>query len=250
MKNVDQLVPNLTKGVITKILFVEIYFLLRSGQSPAYFSLLDFVDSYSLELLYITTLLTLLTGWMTLPAIAGYVIIAGSLSLIGRLILSPLRCFGIPIFKALRDEEREKRVSVKIAESFAHSNSNSDLQKRIDAHLESSNQHLANEVLASANFVLILAIAWVSHSTSAPNFMMKVTNFVDPHLAGHAYEICLALLIIQGLLGRASNFHSLSASGYLPTRFFKNEDERLTVAAWSSSEVQKHYSLAEKWLNR
>lgn len=250
MKSIDGMVPNLTNGVITKILFVEIYFLLRSGQSPAYFSLLDFVDSYSIELLYITALLTLLTGWIVIPALAVYMLTAGALSWMGRLFFSTVKFLGIPIFKALREEERKKRVSLTIAKNFAHSNSNSDLQRRIEEYEKSSNQSLENEAQASANFALILAIAWVSHSTGAPNFMMKVTSFVDPHLSGIAYEICLALLIIQGLLGRASSFHSLPASGYLPTRFFKNEDERSTVAAWTHQEIQRHFPLAEKWLNR
>lgn len=250
MKNIDGLVPNLTKGVITKILFVEIYFLLRSGQSPAYFSLLDFVDSYSIELLYITALLTLLTGWVVIPAIAGYTIIAGSLSWMGRQIFSVFKYMGVPILKALAEEEREKRVSLSIAENFAHSNSDSDLQRRIVEYKKSSNKSLENEAQATANFVLILAIAWVNHSTGAPNFMMRITSFVDPYLSGLAYEICIALLIIQGLLGRATSFHRLPASGYLPTRFFKNEDERSEVAAWTQQEIQRHIPLVEKWLNR
>lgn len=250
MKNIDGLVPNLSNGVITKILFVEIYFLLRSGQSPAYFSLLDFLDSYSIELIYITALLTLLTGWIIIPALAGYMIIAGSLSWIGRQILSTFKYMGVPIFKALGEEEREKRVSLDIAKNFAHSNSDSDLQRRIEEYEKSSIQSLESEAQASANFVLILAIAWVSHSTGAPNFIMRVTSFVDPYLSGMAYEICLALLIIQGLLGRASRFHNLPASGYLPTRFFKNEDERSKVAAWAHQEVQRHLPLVEKWVKR
>lgn len=250
MKNIDGLVPNLTNGLITKILFVEIYFLFRSGQSPAYFSLLDFVDSYSIELLYITALLTLLAGWIIIPALACYVIAAGALSWMGRLILATFQYMGVPIFRALREGERERRVSLSIAKDFAHSNSDSDLQRRIQEYEESSNKILENEARASANFALILAIAWVSHSTGAPNFMMKVTGFVDPYLSGMAHKTCLVLLIIQGLLGRASNFYSLPASGYLPSRFFRNEDERSTVAAWTHKEIQRHLPLAEKWMNR
>lgn len=239
MKNIDGLVPNLTTGVITKILFVEIYFLLRSGQSPAYFSLLDFVDSYSIELLYISALLTLLAGWIIIPALAGYMITAGALSWMGRLIFSKFKYMEIPIFKALGKEEREKRVSLSIAKNFAHSNSDSDLQRRIEEYEKSSFENLENEAKASANFALILVIAWVSHSTGAPNFMMRVTSFVDPYLYGIAYEICLALLIIQGLLRRASSFHSLPASGYLPTRFLRTrmKDRRSRLGLIRKSSV-------------
>jgi hypothetical protein len=224
-----------------------VYFLLRSGKSPAYFSLLDFVDNYSIELLYITVLFTLLSGWIIIPALAGYVLIAGALAWLGRQLVSTIRYMGIPIFKALGNEERRKRVSISIAEDYARSNSNDALLDRIEDYKKSSTQSLENEAQASANFILILIIAYVSHSTGAPSFIMKVTSFVDPYFGGSAYQICLALLIGQGLLGRASNFHHLPASGHLPTRFFKNEEERSTVDAWSQQVIQRHAPLAEKW---
>jgi len=250
MSSLDKLVPNLSNGIITKILIVEIYFLLRSGQSPVYFSLLDFADNYSIELIYITVALTLLTGWIIIPALAVYMTVAGILSWMARLALSRFKYKGTPIFVALGQEYRDKRVSLSVAKKFAHSKSDSDLQSRIEKYESSSNQSQTIEVRASANFALILVIACVSYSTGAPNFMMRVTSFVDPYLSGLGYEICLLLLIIQGVLGRISNFHTFAATGYLPPHFFKNEDERSTVAAWAHQETQHYIPLARKWLSR
>ena len=132
MKSIEGLVPNITSNVVTKILFVELYFLLRSGKSPAYFALTDFVDNYSIELLYITVLLTLLSGWIFPIVLSAYIIIAGLLSFLGRCVLSSIRYMGIPLFKAILQNEREKSVSINIAKSFAHENSDTDLMNRID----------------------------------------------------------------------------------------------------------------------
>lgn len=249
MKSIEGLVPNITGNVVTKILFVELYFLLRSGKSPAYFALTDFVDNYSIELLYITVLLTLLSGWIFPIALSAYIITAGLLSFLGRCVLSSIRYMGIPLFKALLQNEREKRVSINIAKSFAHANSDTDLMNRIEAYDKEATTSLEHEANASANFALILMIAWVSHTTGSPNFIMKITDFVDPYLFGSAYYACLILLIIQGIIGRASGFNKLFSSGTLPEKFFKNEEERTKVASWTNSEIERHFPLAQKWMN-
>ena len=41
--NITGLLPSVTSSIVNKVLFLEVYFLLKAGQSPAYFSLIEFV---------------------------------------------------------------------------------------------------------------------------------------------------------------------------------------------------------------
>ncbi|MDZ4309965.1 MAG: hypothetical protein U1A24_05340 [Cypionkella sp.] len=231
------------------MLFLEVYFLLRSKQSPIYFSLTDFVDNYSIELLYIAVTFSLLTGWLFIPAIGGYTVLVGSLAWCGRKFMGMFKCEGVPIFEALNQHNRENSVSIEVAKEYAKSNTDNDLTARIEKHEKESLEQLANEALATTNFALVILIAWISHSTGAPNFLMKVSSFADPFTFGHAYTICLALLVSQGLFGRAANFHFIRVSGSLPPGFFKNVDERKKVAGWTEEIVGQYKPLAEKWMD-
>lgn len=247
--NITGLLPSVTNSIVNKVLFLEVYFLLKTGQSPAYFSLIDFVDNYSIELFYIAVFFSMVAGWLMLPALAFYFFLSGVLSWLGRLFIGLIKFAGIPIFTALRQENREKSVSLGIAIDYAKSTQDNELKERIDDYEKTAQERLENEALAAANFVLVVLIAWISYSTGASNFLMKVASFADSFSNGAAYEVCLALLVIQGCLGRAANFHLLRASGSLPPSFFFNEEEREKVEAWAKQVVAKHEPLARQWMN-
>lgn len=246
--NITGLLPSVTSSIVNKVLFLEVYFLLKAGQSPAYFSLIDFVDNYSIELLYIVVFFFMLSGWLMIPTLTFYFVLSGVLSWLGRQIMGLIKFEGIPIFTALRQDERKKSVSLVIAIDYAKSKQDTELKERIDEYEKATKERLENEALAAANFVLVVLIAWVSYSTGAPNFLMKIASFADPFSNGAAYEVCLALLVIQGFAGRATNFHLLHASGSLPPSFFFNEEERGKVEAWAEQMVSKHEPLARQWM--
>ncbi|MCC1482007.1 hypothetical protein J1C52_10185 [Roseibaca sp. Y0-43] len=58
--------------VALNLLFVEIYFLFRAGKSPFFFTLSDFVDRFSIEILYISLVLFLITGFLFPIAFIAY----------------------------------------------------------------------------------------------------------------------------------------------------------------------------------
>ncbi len=246
--NITGLVPSVTNSIVNKALFLEVYFLLRTGQSPAYFSMIDFVDNYSIELFYIAVFFSMLAAWLMLPALAFYYVVAGVLSWCGRKILGLFKVEDIPIFTALAQDKREKSISVEIANDYAKSEPDPELKKRINEYEKTTQERLTNEALAATNFVLVGLIAWISYSTGAPNFLIKVASFADSFSCGLAYEVCLVLLAIQGFVGRATNFHLLHASGSLPPSFFNNEDERAKVEASNFETVGKYMPLARKWM--
>lgn len=154
---------------------------------------------------------------------------------------------GIPIFKALSQHGREKSVSVIVAIDYAKSNSDDHLKERIDEYEERAKERLTNEVLATTNFILVGLVAWISHSTGAPNFLMQVASFGDTVTYSAAYEVCLVLLAVQGIVGRAINFNLLHASGNLPPEFFINEDERARAEAWAEKMTKKYEPLVRQW---
>jgi hypothetical protein len=246
--NITGLFPSVTNSIVNKVLFLEIYFLLKTGQSPAYFSLVDFVSNYSIDLFYIVVFFFMLSGWIMIPALAFYYFLPGALSWLGRQMMDLIKIEGIPIFKALRQDEREKSVSLEVANDYAKYNHDTELKARIDEYEKSAKERLEGEALAAANFVLVVLIAWISHATGAPNFLMKIASFADSFLNGAAYEVCFALLVFQGSLGRATNFHLLFASGNLPPSFFFNEEEREKVEAWVKEIVARQGPLASQWM--
>lgn len=132
--SIDGLLPSMTAGFINKVLLVDVYFLLSAGQSPAYFTLPDFLDGYSMELLYIAVLLSLLTGWLFIPALAGYTIFVGGLTWFVRKLFGLIRCQGIPIFRALDQQNQENSVSLLVAKDYAKSKKDSELKARIEEH--------------------------------------------------------------------------------------------------------------------
>lgn len=245
--DVDSIVPKATVAFTSKVLFLEVYFLLRAGKSPAYFSLTDFIQTYSIEILYIVILLSLLAGWLIGPVFLLYFSVAGGLSWAGSQITRLARWQGTPVFSELSRYKRENSVSIAIARDYAHANCDGSLEERIAKYDEEVSQKLQNEMLAAANFALVVLIALVTHFTQAPNFLMKITSFADGITGGRAYEACLTLLVFQGVLGRALCFHLLRDSGSLPPDFFRTEDERRAVAAWVNQVVKKHEPLAKKW---
>jgi hypothetical protein len=246
--NITGLLPNMTNSIVNKVLFLEVYFLLKAGKSPAYFSLIDFVDSYSIELFYIAVFFVMLAGWLMFPALAFYYVSSGILSWFGNRIMGFVKIKGIPIFTALGQHKRENSVSLGIAIDYAKSKPDPKLKKRIDEYEKTTQERWYNEALAATNFVLVGLIVWISYSKGAPNFLMKIASFADSFSYGLAYEVCLVLLAIQGFVGRATNFHLLHASGSLPPSFFIDEDERAKVEVWNVKMVEKYMPLARKWM--
>ncbi len=246
--NITGLLPNMTNNIVNKVLLLEVYFLLKAGKSPAYFSLIDFVDSYSIELFYIAVFFAMLAGWMTLPALAFYYILSGMLSWFGNRIIGLVKTEGIPIFTALGQHARENSVSLGVAIDYAKSKPDPELKKRIEEYEETTQERLSNEILAATNFVLVGLIVWIGSSTGSPNFLMKGASFADSFSYGLAYEVCLVLLATQGFVGRATNFHLFRASGSLPPSFFIDEEERAKVEVWKVEMVNNCIPLARKWM--
>lgn len=246
--NITGLLPGITGNIVNKVLILEVYFLLKAGQSPAYFSLIDFVDNYSIELFYIAVFFTLLAGWIMFPALAFYFALSGVLAWLGGKIMSLVRFQDVPVFKALRQNEREKSVSLEVAIDYARSNQDTELRERVGEYERTAQERVKNEAIAATNFILVVLIALISYSTGAPNFLIKVASFADPFSNDSAYKVCLALLVIQGFVGRATSFHLLRDSGNLPPSFFINEEERGKVEAWTEQMVVRHAPLARKWM--
>lgn len=244
----ESLVPNITTSIIQKVLLLEIYFLLRAGKSPAYFSLTDFVDNYSIELFYIAVFFSMLAAWLVLPAMAVYMMFAGILAWCTRKFFGIFKYLGVPIFKILDQHEQENSVSIEIAKDYAKFTNDASLKTRIEEHEEKLQDDFLNETQATINFALIIAIIWISNSTSAPNFFMQVANLVDPFTFGWAYQICVLLLVLQGIVGRMVSFHIVRSAGSLPIKFFQNDEERETVAAHTSNVVEQKMSAVWRWL--
>lgn len=248
--NIEGLLPTVTSSLINKVLFLEVFFLLRSGKSPVYFSLSDFVDNYSIEIFYIAVLFSMLAAWIAIPAFAFYYVVVGSLSWCGRAILGLFKFEGIPIFKALGQQEREKSVSTEVAIDFAKSKPDLDLLARITEYEKNTQERIKNEAIATANFALVGAIVVTSYLTGAPNFLMKITSFADQFTPDAAYKVCIILLAIQGILGRATNFYLIRAAANLPPNFFVDEAERNEVNGWASKIIERQIPLAQNWINR
>ena len=248
--NINGLLPNASINITHKVLLLEVYFLLKAGKSPAYFSLPEFVKNYSVEVFYIAVFFSIFAAWLFFPALSAYYIFFSLPAWFGRKFMSLYRYAGFPVFEALKRREEEDSVSLSVAKDYAKSKADGGLQTRIKEYETISDERLANEYLASANFVLVALVAWISHSTGAPNFLMSVSRFADPFTHGAAYQICLVLLLIQGIIGRASNFGLLRAAGELPPDFFKSGCEKERVAAWRKTMVEKNVPLAEEWMSK
>ncbi len=247
--NFEGYIPNLTLGVVTKILLIEVYFLLRVGKSPAYFSLSDFLDNYSIELLYISVLFFLLAAWIFPIVFLVYFGFAGTFAWFGRKVMNLIRINGVPVFRALREQDHKQAVSIEIAKDYAKSKKLNELTGRIEEYEKAHEKAMEGETLAATNFFLVLLIVTIS-CYGAPNFLMRVTSFADPFTKGYAYHACIVLLAIQGCIGRASSFYLLGNAGKLPRSFFDNEDERQSVAGWSTEIIERNIPLALRWMKR
>jgi hypothetical protein len=246
---IEGLLPSLSSGLVTKVLAIELYFLLTASKSPIYFTLTDFLDSHSIEILYISVTMFLLAPWVFPVAITTYIIVAGFPAWIARKILGTWKSEGLPIFRILRDRNREKSVSINVAKDYAFRNDLPELAQRISEHEVKHSKAMEGEAIAATNFLLILAIVLVS-SQLAPNFLMKVTQIFDPYIGGKAYEIVVFLLIIQGIVGRMSGFHLIKGAGSLGPDFFKDENERASAANWVNSMVERNKPYLFDWIQR
>ena len=243
--SLHNLVPSLTGSVLTKLLFLEVYFLFKVGRSPAFFKLTDFLDGYAIEILYLTITLTLLSAWFFLPAIAAYYIIAGSIYWLLRRPFFAFTWSGVPVFKALSIQQKADRVSLGVAEDFLHHNPDADLGKRIEEYKERSQKALESEAASTANLALLVTIVALGWS-GTQNFLDKICSIFDPYLLGHAYGICVFLLVSGGVLGRATGFNALRDAGSLPASFFRSDDERIRVKRWAEKMITRHETLAKK----
>lgn len=245
----ESLIPNLTSALVTKVLFVELYFLLTVSKSPVYFTLTDFLDSHTIELLYISVTAFLLTPWIVPIALAIYVAVAGLPSWIAVRLLGLIKFDGFPVFKVLSQRQRDKSVSVDVTKDYAFRNGLPDLSKRLAEYQSEQKKKLEGESIAAANFFLILLIVMIS-SASAPNFLMKVTGVLEPYLGGYAYSGVVTLLLIQGFVGRMTGFCLLKYSGYLPPDFFVDEGERMSAEGWAGKMASRHEPYLLEWLRR
>lgn len=246
---IDGLLPSLSSGLVTKVLAIELYFLLTASKSPIYFTLTDFLDSHSIELLYISVTIFLLTPWIFPVAMATYIIVAGVPAWIARKVLGAWKSGGVPVFRILQERNRAKAVSLNVAKDYAFRNDLPELSKRISEHEVTHAKAMEGEAIATTNFLLLAAIIIVS-SQFSPNFLMKVTQVLDPYTGGKAYVIVVTLLMIQGIVGRMSGFHLLRDSGSLGPEFFRDESERVNAANWVTSMVERNKPDLFEWLQR
>lgn len=246
---IEGLLPNLSSALVTKVLAIELYFLLTASKSPIYFTLTDFLDSHSIELLYISVTMFLLTPWIFPVAITTYIIVAGIPAWVARKLLGAWKSEGVPVFQILQDRNREKAVSLNVAKDYAFRNDLPELAQRISEHEAKHSKAMDGEAIAATNFLLLVAIVLVS-SQVAPNFLMKVTQVFDPYTGGKAYAIVVTLLMIQGIIGRMSGFHLLRDSGSLGPDFFRDESERANAANWVNSMVERNQPYLLEWIQR
>jgi hypothetical protein len=239
--------PNITGDLVTKVLVVEVYFQLRAGKSPIYFTLSDFADSYSLELLYIAITLFLLSAWILPVAMFLYWFIFGGIRYVLNFIGSVIKIHGIPVFPFLLWKSDSTRVSTQIAEDYAKSNGNEIMLSRIKAFEAKQTKQVEGEVIATMNLLLVLLIIGLGYF-GAPNFLMKVTSFADPLVDDYGYEIVCTLLAIQGFFGRLFNYQLFRNLGHLPGGFFTTNEERDKVAAWTSEIVARNIPFMRKWI--
>jgi hypothetical protein len=246
---IEGLLPSLSSNLISKILAIELYFLLTLSKSPIYFTLTDFLDSHSIEILYISVTIFLLAPWIFPLAIAAYVAVAGTPAWIARKLLGRLKWDGWPVFRMIQDRNREKAVSISITKDYAFRNNLHELTQRIMDHEAKQDRSMEGEATATTNFLLIVIIVLVS-SQSAPNFLMKVTEVLEPYTGYVAYKVVVALLMIQGILGRMSGFHLLRDAGSLEPDFFRNEEERASAANWVNSMVERNQPYLIEWMQK
>lgn len=248
-KRIDGLLPSLSNGLIAKILAIELYFLLSAHKSPIYFTLTDFLDSHSIEILYISVTIFLLSPWIIPIVMAAYVAVAGTLSWIARKLLGCIRWDGLPVFRILRERDHELAVRIEVAKDYAFRNDLPELAGRIADYESKQNRSMEGEAIAATNFSLVLAILLVS-SDSVPNFLMKVTEPLEPYTGIMAYKTVIGLLLIQGIIGRMSSFHLLRDAGILRPDFFKNEEERISAKEWEAAMVERPQPYLIEWMQR
>ena len=246
---IEGLLPSLSSNLVTKILAIELYFLLTVSKSPIYFTLTDFLNSHSIEILYISVTIFLLTPWIFPIAIATYIVIAGLPAWIARKLFAYWKSDGWPIFKMIQDRNRDKAVSITVAKDYAFRNDFPELTQRIIDYESKHSKAMEGETIAATNFLLVVAIVLVSSQT-VPNFLMKVTEVLEPYTGNTAYAVAVALLMFQGIIGRMSGFHLLRDSGNLAPDFFKNEDERASAKNWANSMIERNQPYLIEWMQR
>lgn len=246
---IESLLPSLTSNIVTKILAIELYFLLTLSKSPIYFTLSDFLDSHSIELLYISVTLFLLAPWIFPFAMAIYFFVAGAPAWIFSKLLNFVKWDGLPVFRLLRDRKDDSSVSIEVAKDYAFRNHLTELSQRIEDYQLSNTKHMEGEAIATTNFLLIFLIVIVSDKSS-PNFLMKVTGVLEPYLANYAYVGVVTLLLIQGVVGRISGFHLLRDAGSLHPDFFRDDIERAKAADWVNQIARKHEPHIMQWLRK
>ena len=118
-KRIEGLLPSLTGSMVTKILAIELYFILTLSKSPIYFTLTDFLDSHSIELLYISVTLFILAPWIFPFAIAVYYLVAGAPAWVVAKLLNFVKWNGLPVFRLLRERKKDASVSILVAKDYA-----------------------------------------------------------------------------------------------------------------------------------
>lgn len=233
--------------VALNLLFVEIYFLFRAGKSPFFFTLSDFVDRFSIEILYISLVLFLITGFIFPIAWVAYHSVFWLLDGMRRIVTDRIKVSGVPVFRALNDREKSGRVSVEIAKKYAYKNSKEELSSRIDEWEKSKAKAMEGEITTIGIYILLFVVMLFS-SEARPNFLMGVLEiFTENEIV---YEIMISILLVQFFLGRLTNFHLFRDAGYLPVDFFKSEEERKEASGWAARHVEQFQPAIKKWLDK
>ena len=226
----------MTGKVAVNLLFVELYFLFRAGKSPFFFNLSDFIDRFSIELVFIALVLFLFSGFLTLIFMSLYLIIFSPLEKARSFLLRRVKISGIPVFAALREREVSGRVELQTAKDFAFRNRRSELTARIEKWEKEWSKKAENETLVVGAYGLLLLIIF-SSSSDTPNFLMGVIDaFFDSE---GVYRFAIMLLAVQAIIGRVTSYYIFRDAAWLPVDFFISETERKEAEAWSSHRVTK-----------
>lgn len=248
MFNPSDLTPKLTNDLVTKVLAVEIYFQLAAGKSPVYFSVSDFANSYSIEILYIAVTLYLLAAWLAPIGMLSYWMFFGSIRSALHLIGSTIRVQGIPLFPYLEWKRDVTRVSALVAEDYARSTGNSMLLLKIKEFEFEKLRQVEGEYVATLNLLLVGTVVVLGHF-GYPNFLMRVTAFSESFTYGYSYAAVCTLLIVQGVIGRVSNYHIFRDLGFVPGDIFSSVDERNEAENWSSNIARRHIPFIKRWIS-
>lgn len=233
----------------TTVLYLEIYFLLRAGKSPFFFTVTDFFEKYTIEVLYLSALIVILSGWLIFAIVSVYLIVFSSIRKIAIFISDKFKIDGFPIFAAMRSYRENNSVSVDVASDFSRRNRDHDLAQRLEKFMAEQKNRTEGEAIATANFVAIIIIYYLTFKNGTPNFIQGLTNFLGAY-SNFTYSLVFVLVAVQGILGRIQGITAFTTLGKLPPDFFVDEHEKEKVAAWSEQVLRRNQAIIEPYFKK